>query len=165
MKLKTYPPPPTLGDTKEIIKFAWWPTKVEDKLIWLERYIENWVYTTRKCSLNGKLPNPIPYDTWYLESISLYSKPGFPDFKNIPCPPLIEGRVKTNVKQNTNYVQALPPPPPNPLDPDSRSLQTQINLKRVISGNPKMISEDFKIPPQVKATIKAYLKNKFVQLK
>jgi hypothetical protein len=40
MKLKTIPiiPKPKEGDIKEERKFAWWPKKVEDKLIWLEHY-------------------------------------------------------------------------------------------------------------------------------
>lgn len=41
MKLKTIPvkAKPKAGDIKEYRRFAWWPIKVGDKLIWLEYYI------------------------------------------------------------------------------------------------------------------------------
>lgn len=35
---------PKLGDKKEKIEFAFFPTKVEDKWIWLEKYIAIYVY-------------------------------------------------------------------------------------------------------------------------
>ncbi len=37
---------PVLGDTKEKVWFALFPVKVEDKWIWLEKYIVAYVYST-----------------------------------------------------------------------------------------------------------------------
>ena len=125
MKLKTYPPTPKLGDTKTIIKFAWWPTRVENSLIWLERYEEVWTFSVCYSSLGGKLSNPIPYDD-----------------------------CKFTCKKLYNVIDCLEKPTPltdrklyNVTDPDSRSLQTQIYLKKVIPGNPRMIREDFTTTP------------------
>lgn len=50
MRLKTYPVvrKPQEGDIKTIKRFAWWPLKVENKLLWLEWYNEIWEYRLRK---------------------------------------------------------------------------------------------------------------------
>ena len=38
--------PPEIGDVKEIIKFAFLPTKIgNDNVVWLEQYIKVYVYT------------------------------------------------------------------------------------------------------------------------
>lgn len=50
MKLKTIPikAKPKEGDVKEVRRFAWWPRKVGDKLIWLERFIVVSKFTVRE---------------------------------------------------------------------------------------------------------------------
>lgn len=143
MKLKHYPPTPKLGDTKTIIKFAWWPTRVEDSLIWLERYEEVWTFSVCYSSLGGKLPNPLPYDDWKFTCKNLYSRYGLPDFKNPPPSPLKEGVMKSEVKGDTGGTQG-PPPTNHSKDPDATPLHTQIDVTKVIAGNPNRIREDFK---------------------
>ena len=39
---------PKEGETKEGEKFAWWPKKVEDKLIWLEYYKVLYKFVVRR---------------------------------------------------------------------------------------------------------------------
>lgn len=50
MRLKTVPVKvrPKEGETREEKKFAWWPKKVGDKLIWLEKYIVVSKFTVRE---------------------------------------------------------------------------------------------------------------------
>lgn len=49
MKLKSIKntPKPEEGDYKIAKRFAWWPLRVENKLIWLESYKEVHKYTWR----------------------------------------------------------------------------------------------------------------------
>jgi hypothetical protein len=37
-------PKPNIGDRKTVIKFAWFPTRVEDNIIWLEKYKAMYYY-------------------------------------------------------------------------------------------------------------------------
>lgn len=46
-KAKPKEPTPKEGDRKVTIHFAWWPKKVEEGMIWLERYEKHWLYRTR----------------------------------------------------------------------------------------------------------------------
>lgn len=39
---------PKEGDTKQVKKFAWWPKKVRDQLVWLEHYIVVYKFTIRE---------------------------------------------------------------------------------------------------------------------
>lgn len=50
MKLATIKPEPVHehGDYKIEKHFAWWPRKVENKLIWLEQYKKVYCYRVRK---------------------------------------------------------------------------------------------------------------------
>jgi hypothetical protein len=50
MRLKTIAikTKPKEGDTREEKEFAWWPKKVGDKLIWLEKYIIVSKFTVRE---------------------------------------------------------------------------------------------------------------------
>lgn len=42
--VKPKKPIPIEGDTKEKIRFAFFPTKVEDKWLWLEKYVSIYQY-------------------------------------------------------------------------------------------------------------------------
>lgn len=46
MKLRSYPPKetPEVGDIRKEKHFAWWPRRVENKLIWLEHYLQVFIY-------------------------------------------------------------------------------------------------------------------------
>jgi hypothetical protein len=46
-KAKPADPKPKEGDRKTTIHFAWWPKRVKEGVIWLERYERNWHYITR----------------------------------------------------------------------------------------------------------------------
>lgn len=105
MKLKQYPPTPKLGDTKTIIKFAWWPTRVEDSLIWLERYEATYEWNEYAVGYEHSSES-----YWDLKSTKLIvNKPGLPDFKNTTPAPLKEGAMKSEVKGNTGPTQVPPP--------------------------------------------------------
>jgi hypothetical protein len=49
MRLYTVPvkAKPKEGDQMQKKKFAWWPKKVEDKMIWLEHYIVTYRFVIR----------------------------------------------------------------------------------------------------------------------
>ena len=36
---------PTFGDRKTVVKFAWFPKRVEDTIVWLEEYLVVYRYT------------------------------------------------------------------------------------------------------------------------
>lgn len=50
MKLKTIVPKktPQEGDYKIKRRFAWWPRRVQDKIIWLEKYNQVYEFRTRR---------------------------------------------------------------------------------------------------------------------
>lgn len=79
MKLKTYPKQskPVEGDYKIKKCFAWWPKRVENRLIWLESYKEIYLFRIReryhyiyKLGLIG----PIKGGGWDLITLQLISK-------------------------------------------------------------------------------------------
>ena len=41
MRWKTKPTPPTpkINEVRYVMKFAWWPKKSNDEIVWLERYL------------------------------------------------------------------------------------------------------------------------------
>jgi hypothetical protein len=46
-KAKPVEPKPKEGDRKVTTHFAWWPKKVKEGIIFLERYERHWQYRTR----------------------------------------------------------------------------------------------------------------------
>jgi hypothetical protein len=88
MKLKTVPIIPELkfGDLKTDYHFAWWPRKVEDKLIWLERYKVIRVKRKRpRIEFIGHYPIVAPWGYDFVREELIKST--IPDFKHTPPPP------------------------------------------------------------------------------
>lgn len=44
-KIKSAIPKPVVGDVREQVKFAWFPTRIDDHMVWLERYISVQTYS------------------------------------------------------------------------------------------------------------------------
>lgn len=54
-----------LGETKTLIKFAWFPTKIENCIIWLEKYKAIYkVFEFSKCPRLGRKEDN--YNNWLL---------------------------------------------------------------------------------------------------
>jgi hypothetical protein len=91
MKLKTVQIPPTYkaGEKKVTRKYAWWPKRVEDKLIWLEHYELVEVKSMRpRIVFAGYYPLVAPWGWDFVEERLIKSGlPGLPDFKHPPQPP------------------------------------------------------------------------------
>lgn len=87
MKLRTIhiPPKYKFGDTRVTRKYAWWPKRVEDKLIWLESYEVVEIKSKRpRIVFAGNIPLVAPWGWDFVEERLI--NPGLPDFKNIPPP-------------------------------------------------------------------------------
>lgn len=77
---------PNSGDKRVVRRFAWWPTHIEDVIIWLESYEEVQVANfTPRIMYIGKHPIPVPWG-WDKKETRL-RKRGIPDFLNPPPPP------------------------------------------------------------------------------
>ena len=38
-------PEANIGDKKTVIRFAWFPVRIEDNIVWLEKYKATYIYT------------------------------------------------------------------------------------------------------------------------
>lgn len=115
MRLKTIPikTKPKAGDIKEIRCFAWWPTKVADKLIWFEKYIiiEKFVIRERIHVFQGYGFLKVKGGGWDEVERKLINRSST----------LIEGGIKSNIKFNDDKsTTANPPKPAKPEFPKDR---------------------------------------------
>lgn len=70
---------PEEGDYKIVKRFAWLPIKIENKLIWLERYKEIYQYKIRKrviCALQIYIYHEAVYGDWDLVTKKLIKNKG-----------------------------------------------------------------------------------------
>lgn len=61
-----------LGETKKVTKFAFFPIRIDDHLVWFEKYINTYVFSKTNNSLMGYER----YDEffWKLEQTNFYDK-------------------------------------------------------------------------------------------
>lgn len=104
---------PKEGDMRQHIRFAWWPTKIADKLIWLEKYIiiEKFVIRERIHAFQGYGFLKVKGGGWDEVERKLINRSS----------ELIEGGIKSNIKSNDDKSpMANPPKPVKPEFPKDR---------------------------------------------
>ena len=58
-------PQPKDGDTKKVKRYAWYPVRIDDNVIWMEYYNELFVFSSPEIKM------PFCFDRWYSKGFEL----------------------------------------------------------------------------------------------